>query len=86
MGSEFFGAKPQFVLTAGFPAHGVMGDPNVATGSSEPLVLGRSSERTAVRRPTCDGALSDGPRPAAVRQAGIVAGRTVWTETDGSRR
>ncbi|WP_310742046.1 urease subunit alpha [Microbispora sp. H13382] len=37
---EFFGAKPQLVLKAGFPAYGVVGDPNAATGSSEPLVLG----------------------------------------------
>ncbi|MEN3539572.1 urease subunit alpha [Microbispora sp. ZYX-F-249] len=37
---EFFGAKPQLVLKAGFPAYGVVGDPNAATSHSEPLVLG----------------------------------------------
>lgn len=37
---EFFGAKPQLVLKAGFPAYGVVGDPNAATDTCEPLVLG----------------------------------------------
>ncbi len=36
----FFGAKPQMVLKAGFPAYGVTGDPNAATDNCEPLVLG----------------------------------------------
>jgi urease subunit alpha len=36
----FFGAKPQLVLKAGFPAWGVTGDPNAATDDSEPLVYG----------------------------------------------
>ncbi|MFI6815686.1 urease subunit alpha [Nonomuraea sp. NPDC050328] len=36
----YFGAKPQLVLKAGFPAYGVTGDPNAATDRSEPLVLG----------------------------------------------
>ncbi|MFE7137515.1 urease subunit alpha [Streptomyces sp. NPDC057644] len=36
----FFGAKPQMVLKNGFPAYGVTGDPNAATDSCEPLVLG----------------------------------------------
>ncbi|WP_406093947.1 urease subunit alpha [Kitasatospora purpeofusca] len=36
----FFGAKPQLVLKAGFPAYGVTGDPNAATDRCEPLVLG----------------------------------------------
>ncbi|MGW1763385.1 urease subunit alpha, partial [Streptomyces sp. NPDC002073] len=36
----FFGAKPQLVLKSGFPAYGVTGDPNAATDSCEPLVLG----------------------------------------------
>ncbi|MFI6051092.1 urease subunit alpha [Streptomyces violascens] len=35
-----FGAKPQMVLKAGFPAYGVTGDPNAATDRCEPLVLG----------------------------------------------
>ncbi|MFF3465484.1 urease subunit alpha [Streptomyces sp. NPDC001984] len=38
--SEYFGAKPQLVLKAGFPAYGVVGDPNAATDTCEPLVLG----------------------------------------------
>jgi urease subunit alpha len=37
---DHFGAKPQLVLKAGFPAYGVTGDPNATTDSSEPLVLG----------------------------------------------
>ncbi|MEV6109497.1 urease subunit alpha [Streptomyces sp. NPDC051940] len=37
---EFFGAKPQLVLKAGFPAYGVTGDPNAATDTCEPLLLG----------------------------------------------
>ena len=37
---DHFGAKPQLVLKSGFPAYGVTGDPNAATDSSEPLVLG----------------------------------------------
>ncbi|MFJ2376556.1 urease subunit alpha [Streptomyces sp. NPDC087769] len=37
---EFFGAKPQLVLKSGFPAYGVTGDPNAATDTCEPLVLG----------------------------------------------
>ncbi|MGW9037927.1 urease subunit alpha [Streptomyces sp. NPDC055721] len=37
---EFFGAKPQMVLKSGFPAWGVVGDPNAATDTCEPLVLG----------------------------------------------
>ncbi|HEX4789350.1 MAG TPA: urease subunit alpha [Actinospica sp.] len=36
----YFGAKPQLVLKAGFPAYGVVGDPNGATDRCEPLVLG----------------------------------------------
>ncbi|MFI6497854.1 urease subunit alpha [Nonomuraea typhae] len=36
----WFGAKPQLILKAGFPAWGVTGDPNAATDSCEPLVLG----------------------------------------------
>lgn len=35
-----FGAKPQLVLKAGFPAWGVTGDPNAAIDQAEPLVLG----------------------------------------------
>ncbi|NAZ76040.1 urease subunit alpha [Kineococcus sp. T13] len=37
---EFFGAKPELVLKAGFPAYGVTGDPNAAVDRAEPLVLG----------------------------------------------
>ena len=37
---DHFGAKPQLVLKSGFPAYGVTGDPNAATDSSQPLVLG----------------------------------------------
>ncbi|MFF7380582.1 urease subunit alpha [Streptomyces massasporeus] len=37
---EYFGVKPQLVLKAGFPAYGVTGDPNAATDTCEPLVLG----------------------------------------------
>ncbi len=37
---EYFGAKPQLVLKAGFPAYGVVGDPGAATDTCEPLVLG----------------------------------------------
>ncbi|MGW1894249.1 urease subunit alpha [Streptomyces sp. NPDC002004] len=37
---EFFGAKPQMVLKSGFPAWGVTGDPNAATDTCQPLVLG----------------------------------------------
>ncbi|MFJ3638314.1 urease subunit alpha [Streptomyces sp. NPDC090108] len=36
----YFGAKPQLVLKSGFPAWGVTGDPNAATDTCEPLVLG----------------------------------------------
>src|SRR5262249_29977056 len=35
-----FGAKPEQVFKAGFPAYGVTGDPNAATDRCEPLVLG----------------------------------------------
>lgn len=37
---DHFGAKPQLVLKAGYPAYGVTGDPNATTDSCEPLVLG----------------------------------------------
>jgi urease subunit alpha len=37
---DSFGAKPQLVLKAGFPAFGVTGDPNATTDSCQPLVLG----------------------------------------------
>jgi len=37
---DHFGAKPQLVLKAGFPAYGVTGDPNATTDACEPLVLG----------------------------------------------
>ena len=37
---DHFGAKPQLVIKAGFPAYGVTGDPNATTDSCEPLVLG----------------------------------------------
>jgi urease subunit alpha len=36
----YFGAKPELVLKAGFPAFGVTGDPNATTDRSEPLVIG----------------------------------------------
>ncbi|MGW4892762.1 urease subunit alpha [Kitasatospora sp. NPDC004240] len=36
----YFGAKPQLVLKAGFPAYGVVGDPNAATETCQPLVMG----------------------------------------------
>ncbi|WP_250573244.1 urease subunit alpha [Nonomuraea sediminis] len=36
----YFGAKPQLVLKAGFPAYGVTGDPNASTDTCQPLVLG----------------------------------------------
>jgi urease subunit alpha len=35
-----FGALPQLVLKAGFPAWGVTGDPNAAVDDAQPLVLG----------------------------------------------
>jgi urease subunit alpha len=38
--ADHFGAKPQLVLKAGFPAYGVTGDPNASTDRCEPLVLG----------------------------------------------
>ncbi|QMU80164.1 urease subunit alpha [Streptacidiphilus sp. PB12-B1b] len=38
--TDHFGAKPQLVLKAGFPAYGVTGDPNASTDRCEPLVLG----------------------------------------------
>ncbi|MEU2236273.1 amidohydrolase family protein, partial [Streptomyces vietnamensis] len=37
---EYFGAKPQMVIKNGFPAWGVVGDPNAATDTCQPLVLG----------------------------------------------
>lgn len=37
---DHFGAKPQLVLKAGFPAWGVTGDPNAVTDTVEPLVYG----------------------------------------------
>ncbi|MFD5461675.1 urease subunit alpha [Kitasatospora sp. NPDC127059] len=37
---DHFGAKPQLVLKSGFPAYGVVGDPNGSTDRCEPLVLG----------------------------------------------
>ncbi|WP_432561134.1 urease subunit alpha [Kineococcus sp. SYSU DK003] len=37
---EYFGAKPELVLKAGFPAYGVTGDPNAAIDRAQPLVLG----------------------------------------------
>jgi urease subunit alpha len=37
---RYFGAKPQLVLKAGYPAYGVTGDPNASTETSEPLVIG----------------------------------------------
>ncbi|GAA4987934.1 urease subunit alpha [Yinghuangia aomiensis] len=36
----YFGAKPNLVLKAGFPAYGVTGDPNAAVESAEPRILG----------------------------------------------
>ncbi|MBS2963091.1 urease subunit alpha [Actinocrinis puniceicyclus] len=35
-----FAAKPNLVLKAGFPAYGVVGDPNASTDRCEPLVYG----------------------------------------------
>ncbi len=35
-----FGAKPQLVLKAGFPAYGVTGDPNAAVSGTQPTVIG----------------------------------------------
>lgn len=36
----YFGAKPDLVLKAGFPAYGVTGDPNAAVDRAQPLVFG----------------------------------------------
>lgn len=36
----WFGAKPELVLKAGFPAWGVTGDPNASIDSAQPLVVG----------------------------------------------
>jgi urease subunit alpha len=38
--ADHFGAKPELVLKAGFPAYGVTGDPNASIDSSQPLVIG----------------------------------------------
>jgi urease subunit alpha len=35
-----FGAKPRLVLKGGFPAYGVIGDPNAAVENSQPTVIG----------------------------------------------
>jgi len=37
---QWFAAKPAMVLKAGFPAWGVVGDPNASVDRAEPLVLG----------------------------------------------
>jgi urease subunit alpha len=37
---DHFGAKPELVLKAGFPAWGVTGDPNASIDRAEPLVYG----------------------------------------------
>ncbi|GAB3668211.1 urease subunit alpha [Nocardioides korecus] len=37
---DHFGAKPELVLKAGFPAYGVTGDPNASIDAAEPLVIG----------------------------------------------
>jgi urease subunit alpha len=37
---DHFGAKPELVLKAGFPAYGVTGDPNASIDRAQPLVLG----------------------------------------------
>ena len=37
---QYFGAKPDLVLKAGFPAYGVVGDPNASIDHAEPLVYG----------------------------------------------
>src|SRR5581483_1320751 len=37
---DHFGAKPELVLKAGFPAYGVTGDPNASIERAQPLVLG----------------------------------------------
>lgn len=87
---EFFGAKPQLVLKAGFPAYGVVGDPNAATGSSEPLVLGPqfgahggtaadlsvAFASGAVRRARPPLLPLSAPGAGSTRPASIVAGRT----------
>jgi urease subunit alpha len=36
----WFGAKPSYVLKAGLPAWGAVGDPNAAVDTAQPLVLG----------------------------------------------
>ena len=37
---DHFGAKPELVLKAGFPAYGVTGDPNASIDRAQPLVIG----------------------------------------------
>ena len=37
---DYFAAKPQLVLKAGFPAYGITGDPNASIDRAEPLILG----------------------------------------------
>lgn len=55
---EYFGAKPQLVLKAGFPAYGVTGDPNPSTDSCQPLVLGPLFAAMARLPPICPSPLS----------------------------
>ena len=58
-----FGAKPELVLKAGFPACGVTGDPNARIDRPSRWCSGRSSGARPDRRPICPWPSSTRPRP-----------------------
>jgi len=80
---EFFAAKPQLVLKAGFPAWGVTGDPNATIDSAEPLVLGPQYGALGLVASDLSvlfsnaAAIAEGPAPVARRVVPVRECRTV---------
>lgn len=79
---EYFAAKPQLVLKAGFPAWGVVGDPNASIDSAEPLVLGPQYGAHGVVPSDLavlfsNAAAANGPSPVARRVVPVKDCRTI---------
>ena len=64
VGPAYFGAKPYLVLKAGFPAWGVVGDPNATVDRAEPLTLGPQFGAHGAAPATCPSSSSTAPSTA----------------------
>ena len=78
-----FAAKPTLILKGGFPAWGVVGDPNASIDTAEPLVLGEQFGAFGAVPADLSfllsnqQALAEGPAPTARRAVAVKGCRTI---------